>query len=143
MKKISLFLAACCLAWLSNSFGSNVAPVTGLNFNINNPKVFIQNLGQFQLPQNIGNEKVLYAYDNGASMIYFTASGITYSFKKIIPKNEEEIERELSHHKMGCKARELKEKRIQTLAKARESRAQAKEEKEKTRKNKKRKIYQF
>ena len=43
-------------------------------------KAFIENKGQFHLYKS--NEKVLFAYDNGSTMIYFTKKGIRYSFLK-------------------------------------------------------------
>src|ERR1035437_8977430 len=45
-----------------------------------NQKVFIENKGQFQIYNS--TEKVLYAYDDGSTMIYFTSKGVTYSFLK-------------------------------------------------------------
>lgn len=47
-----------------------------------NPKVFIENKGQFRLPWEKPGEgsEVLYAVDNGSTMIYFTARGISYTF---------------------------------------------------------------
>ncbi len=61
-----------------------------------NQKVFIENKGQFL--SNKPNEKILYAYDNGSTMISFTSKGVTYSFlkrwKKEENKNERERERE-------------------------------------------------
>ncbi|MGZ4036145.1 MAG: hypothetical protein ACXVP4_14925, partial [Bacteroidia bacterium] len=38
-------------------------------------KVFIENKGQFHI--NNSSEKVLYAYDNGSTMIYFSSTGVT------------------------------------------------------------------
>lgn len=68
--------------------------------NFNSPKVFIENQGQFQLPSGSGTSKVLYAIDNGASIIYFTSTGVTYSFKKILKKeSEQDLEKELLHEK--------------------------------------------
>ncbi|MES2592950.1 MAG: T9SS type B sorting domain-containing protein [Bacteroidota bacterium] len=57
-----------------------------------NPKVFIENKGQFTTYNP--KETVLYAYDDGSTMIYFTPTGITYRFLQAIKKEEEEKERE-------------------------------------------------
>lgn len=51
-----------------------------------------------------------------------------HAAKPLSKMTEAEIQREISHHEMGCKARTLKENRIQALAKARETKAKAKEE---------------
>ena len=51
-----------------------------------------------------------------------------HAAKPVSKMTEAEIQREISHHELGCKARTLKETRIQALAKARETRAKAKEE---------------
>ncbi|MES2138434.1 MAG: T9SS type B sorting domain-containing protein [Bacteroidota bacterium] len=57
-----------------------------------NPKVFIENKGQFHTKNP--NEKVLYAYDNGSTVISFTAKGVTYSFLKRWKKEETDNEKE-------------------------------------------------
>ncbi len=57
------------------------------------PKVFIKNEGQFPVAnkEKIRSEDVLYAYDNGQTMIYFTKHGVTYAFnKKSIRKDSDE-----------------------------------------------------
>ena len=51
-----------------------------------------------------------------------------HAAKPISKMSEAEIQKELLHHQLGCKAREVKESRIAALAKARESRAKAKTE---------------
>jgi len=43
-------------------------------------KAFIENKGQFSLYKS--SEKVLFAYDNGPTMVYFTKKGVRYSFLK-------------------------------------------------------------
>ena len=53
-----------------------------------NPKSFIENNGQFKLYQS--NEKVLFAYDNGSTMIYFTKKGVRYSFLKRWPATDKD-----------------------------------------------------
>ena len=57
------------------------------------PKSFIENKGQFSLNQS--NEKVLFAYCNGSTSIYFTEKGVRYSFLKRwfdTEKDEEKME---------------------------------------------------
>jgi len=65
------------------------------------PKSFIENKGQFSLYKS--SEEVLFAYDNGSTMIYFTKNGVRYSFLKRwieeeegekFEKNAKEIDRE-------------------------------------------------
>lgn len=55
-----------------------------------NPRAFIENKGQFHIHNS--TEPVLYAYDNGSTMIYFTSKGVTYSFLKRWKKEEDEKE---------------------------------------------------
>ncbi len=52
-------------------------------------KVFIENLGQFHIASQ-PQSKVKYAYDGGSTMLYFTSTGITYSFLKTWKKEEKE-----------------------------------------------------
>ncbi len=66
-----------------------------------NPKAFIENKGQFHIHNS--KETVLYAYDDGTTMIYFTSQGITYSFLKRWKKEEKENEREHENSK-GAKS---------------------------------------
>lgn len=49
-----------------------------------------------------------------------------HSGKAVGRMTAEELSREISHHETACKAREMKEKRLAALEKARESRAAAK-----------------
>lgn len=65
------------------------------------PKVFIENKGQFT--SNKPNEKVLYAYDDGSTMISFTSTGVTYSFLKRSKKEKTgtKAERKQKHFKSG------------------------------------------
>jgi len=51
-----------------------------------------------------------------------------HTAKPVGKMTESEIQREIMHHEMGCKARAVKEARMNALAKARESRAKAKTE---------------
>jgi gliding motility-associated-like protein len=55
-------------------------------------KAFIENQGQFQIHGS--TDKVLFAFDGGQTMIYFTQHGISYNFLKSWKKDETEEERE-------------------------------------------------
>ena len=80
MKKFFSLFAFFLFATLTQSFAGD--RTSNWTVSAENPKVFIQNQGQFHLPSTLGNESVLYAFDNGASVIYFTKTGVTYSLKK-------------------------------------------------------------
>ena len=80
-----------------------------------NPRVFIENKGQFSLPGEKAKEfpEVLYAIDDGSTMIYFTSKGVVYSFlsrqkeKVILDKanisSEEELKKEKAKYKLQLK----------------------------------------
>lgn len=53
-----------------------------------------------------------------------------HSGKAVGKMSPDEIEKEIAHHETACKARELKEKRLAALAKARESKKEKPEVKE-------------
>jgi len=79
-------------------------------------KVFIENKGQFPVTNHgiIKSSDILYAYDGGPTMIYFTKTGMTYTFNKKLLKNRNE------EHKKGKSDKdfyenEKKEKEIKTL----------------------------
>ncbi len=57
-------------------------------------KVFIENKGQFPVANKdrINGAEVLYAFDNGPSVVYFTKKGLVYAFNKKTKAEEEEIE---------------------------------------------------
>ncbi|MES2286707.1 MAG: T9SS type B sorting domain-containing protein [Bacteroidota bacterium] len=80
-----------------------------------NPKVFIENKGQFHTKNP--NEKILYAYDNGSTVISFTAKGVTYSFlkrwKKDETENEEERQREGAENEKSHAEMEAEEHKMQ------------------------------
>ncbi|MGZ4033460.1 MAG: DUF7948 domain-containing protein [Bacteroidia bacterium] len=65
----------------------------------------MENKGQFHIHNS--SEKVLYAYDDGSTMIYFSSTGVTYSFLKRWRDEEESDEkeqakeREREHEKMA------------------------------------------
>ncbi len=73
----------------------------GWSVKYENQKVFIENKGQFPAYNSQG--KILYAYDDGSTMIYFTSTGVTYSFLKRWKKDgkESEAERERENSKSG------------------------------------------
>ena len=54
-------------------------------------KVFIENKGQFP---KVNNQNIEFVIDNDRTKIYFSATGLTYSFFKSAPKDNEEEERE-------------------------------------------------
>ncbi len=118
MKKFFSLFAFFLFATLTQSFAGD--RTSNWTVSAENPKVFIQNQGQFHLPSTLGNESVLYAFDNGASVIYFTKTGVTYSLKKIIEKDKKEIERENDAFENGdaakWKEKEEEEKRVSFLA---------------------------
>lgn len=66
------------------------------------PKAFIENKGQFRT--NNPAEKILYAYDNGSTVVYFTSKGVIYRFLEVI-KNEKD-EREKARERMEERTRE-------------------------------------
>lgn len=74
-----------------------------------NPKVFIENKGQFYT--NNLNDEVLYAYDNSGTMIYFTPKGLVYRLVEVTPKEkgEKEKEREREREKKFTTVEEWKE----------------------------------
>ncbi len=65
---------------------------TSWSANFEKQKVFIENKGQFQIKNS--TEPILFAYDNGSTMVYFTAKGVTYSFLKTWKKEGKENEKE-------------------------------------------------
>ena len=73
-----------------------------------NPKAFIENKGQFHIKGS--EEQILYAYDNGHTMIYFTSKGIVYKYTQLAQKEEgdeeEERERERERERKGFKTAE-------------------------------------
>ncbi|HWY33398.1 MAG TPA: hypothetical protein VNX68_02050, partial [Nitrosopumilaceae archaeon] len=71
-------------------------------------KSFIENKGQFN--NSPAKQPVLYAYDNGSTMIYFTTKGVTYSFVKRWKKEEKESRDENSE---GREGNEKEERRME------------------------------
>ena len=77
-----IFISLFSLAFLFLFQKSVSAQVKGNSWQIawSPRKAFIENKGQFSLYKS--KEKVLFAYDNGPTMIYFTKKGVRYSFLK-------------------------------------------------------------
>jgi gliding motility-associated-like protein len=76
-------------------------------------KSFIENKGQFTIPNSFGNpSEVLFAVDDGGTKIYFTKKGITYTFLEMWkkPKDEKELERERNEVILDAEAHERHEK---------------------------------
>ncbi|MBU0488993.1 MAG: hypothetical protein KKA07_09595, partial [Bacteroidetes bacterium] len=59
--------------------------------NLEPSRSFIENKGQFRIYQS--DEQVLFAYDAGSCVIYFTPTGVTYTFIKRWAKEESEKEK--------------------------------------------------
>jgi gliding motility-associated-like protein len=72
----------CFLLLSFSSYSQNTGNSWNAKFDYS--KAFIENLGQFNNTKI--TEPVLFAVDNGSTMIYFTKKGITYSFLKRWPK---------------------------------------------------------
>ena len=84
--------------------------------NNENPKVFIENKGQFHTYDP--EQNVLYAFDNGSNMIYFTSNGVIYSFIEAKQKDKEEREEERERKKVfktieDWKKHEAAEKKVE------------------------------
>ena len=93
MKRFILFFTATLALLFSSSAFSTEGSGPAWSTKYEHPKCFIENKGQFHLP-NASGEKVEYAYDNSSTRIYFTKKGLTYSFLKVWQKEEEEGEKE-------------------------------------------------
>jgi gliding motility-associated-like protein len=97
-----IILVIICGGFSSSTYSSNEN--NGWRATGENQKVFIENKGQFHT--NNPQEKVLYAYDDGLTMIYFTSKGVSYSLSKVLKNKEKEEESEKE---------KAKEKSSQTL----------------------------
>ncbi len=64
--------------------GFALAGASGWEIKWETAKVFIENKGQFPTANRdkIKSSEVLFAYDNGQTMIYFSKKGVTYAFNK-------------------------------------------------------------
>ncbi len=85
----------------------------GWSANYSPQKAFIENQGQFQIPGS--TEKVLFAFDGGPNMIYFTEKGISYNFLKSWKEVDgaEEKENERFTNVEEWKEKETKEHRME------------------------------
>ncbi|MBU0487684.1 MAG: gliding motility-associated C-terminal domain-containing protein [Bacteroidetes bacterium] len=63
----------------------------GWTATLESSRSFIENKGQFRICQS--DEQVLFAYDAGSCIIYFTPKGVTYTFIKRWAKEEREKEK--------------------------------------------------
>lgn len=81
-----LFASITFLSFLS------LAQSTGWSAKADRIKCFIENRGQFNLPNT--SEKVLYVCDKGHTRICLTNKGVSYNFVKIIHNNESEDKEE-------------------------------------------------
>ncbi|MFL5754113.1 MAG: beta strand repeat-containing protein, partial [Bacteroidia bacterium] len=103
-----LLRAGCLFAGMFCSFAALADDGKSWSMSFENSKAFIENKGQFHTGD--ANEQVLYAYDNGGTMIYFTAKGVSYSFIKCWKKekgDEKEKAREKYYEQMrGFKSAE-------------------------------------
>lgn len=75
-----------------------------------NPTVFIENRGQFPVT-GAKDTKVLYAYDNSSTLIYFRRDGFSYSLLSKTPKEEKEKEEHFDNEKEWLE-HEAEEKKV-------------------------------
>ncbi|MBL4586813.1 MAG: gliding motility-associated C-terminal domain-containing protein [Flavobacteriales bacterium] len=81
MKKAILMLAAIFVAGSVFSQNSKVK----WSANLETPKSFIENRTQFDGGDKLPDSEILFAVDDGATHIYFTATGLTYRFDTFKP----------------------------------------------------------
>ena len=83
-------------------------------------KSFIENKGQFSIPNSFGNPgDVLFAVDDGGTKIYFTKKGITYTFLEMWKKQKDEREMERERREEfkdpeDFKRHEMEERKVKT-----------------------------
>lgn len=89
MKKVLLLLCAI------NFYGFAIAQYSDANWegSIEPTKSFIENQSQFDGRVKVDGEKILFGYDGGGTQIYFTKSGLVYSFTQLEIEEETEAER--------------------------------------------------
>ena len=92
MKRFLRFFTATIALLVSTAIFATEGAGPGWTTNYEHSKCFIENKGQFKLPNSA--EQVEFAYDNASTRIYFTKKGLTYSFLKVWKDEEEEGERE-------------------------------------------------
>lgn len=90
MKKTTLFFTAIVLFLMPRLLLAGTPSTWKSEFK--HQRVFIENKGQFHIPGS--DSPVVYAYDGGSTMIYFTKDGATHSFLKTWKKEEEDKDRE-------------------------------------------------
>jgi gliding motility-associated-like protein len=82
----TLFIASViCIALPSSSTAGNPSS-DNWQYSFGSSRSFIENKGQFHTAKS----EVLYAFDDGGTMIYFAKNSVTYSFLKRWKKDEEE-----------------------------------------------------
>lgn len=86
-------------------------------------KSFIENKGQFKLSseKSLQGSRVKFAYDGGSTMIYFTPTGISYSFVKRWKEEENEDPKEMAKER-AREQRELREGKSHAEVEAEEHR---------------------
>jgi gliding motility-associated-like protein len=84
MKQITIILSSLALLITGTMSAFAGEGNTSWQLKMENPKSFIENKGQFRIAGDKPMEPsaVKYAWDNGSTMIYFTNTGVTYSFLK-------------------------------------------------------------
>jgi gliding motility-associated-like protein len=94
MKRVA-YLSLSVLTLLCFAFLQGQAQKSNSSWNIKweTSKVFIENKGQFPLlnKDEIKSSDVLYAFDNGQSITYFTKTGVIYAFNKVSPRYAESV----------------------------------------------------
>ncbi len=86
-----------------NAFAQRSA---GWNIKMEPAKVFIENKGQFKVPGS--SDEVLFAVDHSGQSVFFTRSGVYYTFLKQWREKESEEEREREKKKKFNSAEEYK-----------------------------------
>ncbi len=107
MRITLLFLFAAALHF----FGITAVHASGRNWTAeqSSPKIFIENKGQFVLPENYSARKILFGAEFGPQ-VYFTTTGLIYGMQKEDRMSEEEKEKYLEHQRDGHKEAEEGEK---------------------------------
>ena len=88
------------LTMLSNTVNAQMSS-NGWSVKLESNKAFIENKGQFPVfnKNEINNSEVLYAFDDGQTMIYFKRTGLVYTINKKITKKEDELQNNVGRKK--------------------------------------------
>jgi gliding motility-associated-like protein len=92
---------------LTYSFSAKAFDGKNWNTQWNTAKVFIENKGQFHIHES--SEKVLYAYTEDEMTVFFTATGVHYTFLKTWKKEKDERENAEDENKKYKSAEAYKE----------------------------------